>query len=167
MPALPETLAACRALLETLTPLTGDCGAVCGGACCRSLEGDETGMLLFPGEEACYAGRDDYTVRPSALGPVLLCHGQCDRSERPLSCRLFPLLPVLRGEDVKVAMDLRARAVCPLARHGVRGVQSEMVEAVRACGRLLADDPDQRPFLEKLTAQQDELKALMTTFGGR
>lgn len=167
MADLPETLAACRALLAELTPLTGDCGRVCGGACCRSLDGDETGMLLFPGEEAWYEGRSGYTVKPSALGPLLLCDGTCAREQRPLSCRLFPLLPVLRGEDVKVAVDLRARAVCPLAGHGVRGMQAEMVEAVRACGRLLADDPIQRPFLERLTRQQDDLKALMTTFGGR
>ena len=40
-----------RALLENLTPLRTDCGKVCGSACCKSLDAEETGMLLFPGEE--------------------------------------------------------------------------------------------------------------------
>lgn len=38
-----------RELLGDLTPLKTDCGRLCGGAW---LPGDEqTGMLLFPGEE--------------------------------------------------------------------------------------------------------------------
>lgn len=167
MAALPETVAACRDLLDRLTPLTSDCGAVCGAACCRTLEGDETGMLLFPGEDAYYQERPGYRIKPSALGALLICDGHCAREDRPLSCRLFPLLPVLRGEEIKVAVDLRARAVCPLARHGVRAMQGEMIEAVRACGRLLQADPAQHPFLQRLTDQQDELKALMNIFGGR
>ena len=45
-------LFAARKILEEVTPLKADCGRVCGAACCASLEGEETGMLLFPGEEA-------------------------------------------------------------------------------------------------------------------
>ena len=45
-----NTVLAARDLLRELTPLKTDCGRLCGGACC---EGDEeTGMLLFPGEDA-------------------------------------------------------------------------------------------------------------------
>ena len=40
-----------REKLKDVTPLKRDCGRVCGAACCRSPEGEETGMLLFPGEE--------------------------------------------------------------------------------------------------------------------
>lgn len=167
MPELSQTLLACRTLLREVTPLSGDCGAVCGGACCRSLEGEETGMLLFPGEAAYYDGLPGYTVRESAAGSLLICSGRCERDDRPLSCRLFPLLPVLREDGVKVAVDLRARVICPLAAQGRRAMRSEMVEAVRACGRLLAEDPEQRPFLEALTRMQDEMKTLMQTFGGR
>ena len=46
-----EAVEQARALLETLTPLKRDCGRLCGARCCRSLEGEETGMVLFPGEE--------------------------------------------------------------------------------------------------------------------
>ncbi len=47
---LPESLVAARKLLEEITPLQTDCGLVCGGACCQTHPGEETGMLLFPGE---------------------------------------------------------------------------------------------------------------------
>ena len=49
---LPESLVAARKLLEVITPLQTDCGLVCGGACCQTHPGEETGMLLFPGEAA-------------------------------------------------------------------------------------------------------------------
>ena len=90
---LPEVIAQARALFDDLTPLRTDCGLVCGGACCRPLEGEETGMLLLPGEEEYYAGRGDYRVTDAAQGKLLICSGRCEREDRPLSCRLFPLLP--------------------------------------------------------------------------
>lgn len=166
MAELPETIAACRTLLADLTPLQSDCGRVCGCACCAPVSGEETGMLLFPGEEAYYEALPGYTVRPTAMGPMLVCAGRCERSDRPLSCRLFPLLPVLRQTGVKVAVDARAGVVCPLAAQGRQAMCSEFTDAVRACGQLLAADDAQRPFLEQLTRQQDDLKALKQAFGG-
>ena len=161
---LPESLRRARELFSELTPLSSDCGRLCGGACCQSLPGETTGMLLFPGEEAYYADKAEYALLPCALGTLLVCSGRCKREDRPLSCRLFPLLPVLRPDGVKVATDLRARPVCPLARQGRDALLPEFVQAVREAGRLLAGDETQRPFLEKLTAQQDELKALQRSF---
>ena len=122
-------------------------------------------MLLFPGEEAYYADKPEYTLRPVAQGMLLVCPGRCEREDRPLSCRLFPLLPMLRADGVKVATDLRARTVCPLARQGKDALSAEFVEAVRRAGQILAEDASQRPFLQMLTAQQDELKALRRSFG--
>ena len=153
------------ALLRDVTSLTMDCGLVCGGACCRSLPGERTGMLLFPGEEAHYADKPDYEVIGTETGPLLVCAGRCRRDERPLSCRLFPLLPVVRPEGVKVAMDARARAACPLARQGVRGLSEDFVEAVRQAGQALMADGEQRDFLTRLTREQDELRALQKRFG--
>lgn len=160
-----QALLEARKCLETVTPLLGDCGQVCGGACCRSLPGEETGMLLFPGEEALMATWPGAKVAESPLGKVFFCGGQCQRENRPLSCRVFPLLPVLRPDGVKVATDLRARAVCPLARQGKDALQTDFVQAVRNAGEILARDPVQRTFLEKLTAQQDDLRALHRQFG--
>ncbi len=161
---LPDALLRCRALLETVTPLLSDCGLTCGGACCRPLEGEMTGMLLFPGEEGCYEGRAGYRMTETAHGTLLICAGHCDRADRPLSCRLFPLLPLLRKDGVKVATDLRAKTVCPLARYGKDGLAEEFVSAVREVGRILAEDETQRAFLVKLTENQDALKQLRNQF---
>ena len=161
---MPEILLQARALLESVTPLRTDCGLACGGACCRPLEGETTGMLLFPGEEAYYEGRAGYRMVPTQAGTLLICTGRCARADRPLSCRLFPLLPLLRTDGVKVATDLRAKTVCPLARQGKAALAPEFVEAVRRAGQLLTQDNATRTFLHELTRQQDEFKALRAQF---
>ena len=161
---LPEFLARARAILENVTPLKTDCGLTCGGACCRPLEGEMTGMLLFPGEEKYYAGREGYRMTETDHGTLLICSGRCERADRPLSCRLMPLIPLLRPDGVKVATDLRAKTVCPLARQGKDALDPDFVSAVREVGHILAEDEDQRAFLIMLTRQQDELKALRNQF---
>ena len=161
-----ETLKKARKLLSNLTPLKTDCGKVCGARCCRPLEGEETGMLLFPGEEEAYRGKPEWKLRETPAGTLLVCPGHCAREERPLACRIFPLLPVIRDGTVKVAADLRARAVCPLLRQGIRGMDPAFTEAVREAGKILAEDPEQREFLDMLTGEQDELKAFREKLGG-
>ena len=161
-----DTLRKARESLETVTPLKTDCGRVCGARCCRSLEGEETGMLLFPGEEACYAGKPGWKLRRTPSGTLLVCPGDCARDERPLACRIFPLLPVIRNGEVKVAADLRARAVCPLLKQGIRSMDPAFAEAVREAGKILAEDAAQRTFIERMTEEQDELKSLRDQLGG-
>lgn len=162
---LPESVAQARALFDDLTPLRTDCGQTCGGACCQPMEGENTGMLLFPGEDRYYEGRPGYQLTRTDHGMLLTCDGRCERADRPLSCRLFPLLPILREDGIKVATDLRAKAVCPLARQGKDALVPEFVAAVRQAGRILAQDEPQRAFLAQLTRTQDELKALRKQFG--
>ena len=161
---LPEALKRARAILENVTPLKTDCGLTCGHICCHPIEGEMTGMLLFPGEEKYYEGREGYRMTETDQGPLLICSGRCNRTDRPLSCRLMPLIPLLRADGVKVATDHRAKTVCPLARQGKDALDPDFVAAVRAAGRILAEDEAQRAFLVKLTAQQDELKALRNQF---
>ena len=161
---LPEVLARARGILEDLTPLKTDCGLTCNGACCRPMEAEMTGMLLFPGEEAYYEGREGYRMTKTGQGTLLICSGRCDRADRPLSCRLMPLIPVLREDGIKVATDLRAKTVCPLARQGKDALDPDFVSAVRQVGRILAEDEAQRAFLIQLTKHQDELKALRNQF---
>ena len=122
-------------------------------------------MLLFPGEEEAYLEKPGWTVRETPAGLLAVCPGRCERNERPLACRIFPLLPVLREDGVKAAADQRARAVCPLLRQGIRGMNPAFAEAVREAGRILAEDPEQREFLEMLTGEQDGLKALREKLG--
>ena len=123
-----------------------------------------TGMLLFPGEEAYYEGREGYRMTQTDHGTLLICSGRCERADRPLSCRLTPLIPVVREDGIKVATDLRAKTVCPLARQGKDALDPDFVSAVREVGRILAEDEAQRAFLIQLTKHQDELKALRNQF---
>ena len=162
---MDAAMAAAREKLKNVTPLKRDCGRVCGAACCRPLEGEETGMLLFPGEAEAYADREDWKIRRTARGDMVVCPGRCDREDRPLSCRLFPLLPLI-GDDgkIRVVTDLRARAVCPLARQGKSALDPAFVDAVREAGELLAQSEEQALFLDVLEQEQAEMKSLRAQF---
>ena len=162
---MDAAVSAAREKLKNVTPLKKDCGRVCGARCCRPLEGEETGMLLFPGEAEAYADSEGWVVRHAAQGDIVVCPGTCDREERPLSCRLFPLLPLI-GDDgaIRVVTDLRARAVCPLARQGKSALDPEFIDAVREAGELLAQSEEQALFLDVLEAEQEELRELRKKF---
>lgn len=164
---MDRTLCEAREILATPTPLKKDCGRVCGARCCRPLEGEETGMLLFPGEEEAYEGKPGWTLRDTAMGILAVCSGRCEREERPLACRLFPLLPLpAEGGRVQVRTDLRAKTVCPLARQGLSAMDPVFIEAVREAGERLAEDPVQAAFLQALKEEQDELREWRKRLGG-
>ena len=59
---MDDALFHAREKLNSVTPLKRDCGRVCGSRCCDSLEGEETGMLLFPGEDTLYRGREEWKI---------------------------------------------------------------------------------------------------------
>ncbi len=145
-----------RELLRDVTPLHTDCGGLCRAACCKPDEDGRGGMLLFPGEEALYFESDCFSILPDdAVMPgarLLVCEGVCDRADRPLSCRLFPLLPILREDGVAVRLDRRAWAVCPIMEYGVRGMSHEFRSAVRAAGEILYQIPEHRAFLDAIHA---------------
>ena len=163
---MDDALFLAREKLNHVTPLKRDCGRVCGARCCRSCDGEETGMLLFPGEEALYREKEGWRILDTASGKMVICDGICDRGERPLACRMFPLLPVIREGRIRAAADQRARAVCPLARQGIRAMDPAFTDAVREAGEILAADERQRRMLETLTAEQDELRKLREKLGG-
>ena len=155
-----------RELLAEITPLKRDCGRICGSRCCASLEGEETGMLLFPGEEDFYEDLEGWKILPAGKELLLICPGRCEREDRPLSCRIFPLLPLPGEEGIRVRTDERSRTVCPLARQGKRGMDPAFVEAVKKAGELLWEEPAQREFLLRLQEEQAELKALRELLRG-
>lgn len=150
-----ETVFAARSLLRELTPLKTDCGRLCAGACCQ---GDEkTGMLLFPGEEAFYEGCTFARIIPAgfSLGgqdaQLLVCDGTCDRDNRPLACRLFPLFLKFKEDGVtKLRMDVRARSVCPLTDYGIKALDSDFKQAARAAYDLLLQDEECARYLREL-----------------
>ena len=152
---MKNAVLAARELLENLTPLKTDCGRLCQGACCRG--DDATGMLLFPGEEALYEGCTFARVVETGFSfgavPALLlvCEGSCDRKNRPLACRLFPLFLRFREDQPPVLrMDARARAVCPLTDYGLKALDPEFRQAARRAYDLLLEDEACAAYLRAL-----------------
>jgi len=153
----PDSVLAARELLRELTPLKTDCGRLCSGACC---EGDEnTGMLLFPGEEALYENCAFARVIPAdfALGgedvKLLVCSGRCERENRPLACRLFPLFLTFKEDGVtKLRLDRRAKSVCPLTDYGIKSLDPDFKQAARKAYDLLLEDARCAAYLKELDA---------------
>lgn len=148
-----------RALLLEPTPLTRDCGPLCGAACCQADEDGRGGMLLFPGEAALYASRmpEGFALSPDDSivpgGQLLSCEGTCAREDRPLACRLFPLVILLEeGGEPTLALDPRAWPICPLMPSGIAGLSSAFVAAAREAAEALAQAPETRAFLIRQTA---------------
>lgn len=166
-----ETLTEARELLARLTPLKGNCGKLCGGACCLPdpEEDGENGMLLFPHEEELYAEpiegfpfhlADDDTLFEG--GKRLVCEGKCVREHRPLACRIFPLRMSLKKDgSVEAEIDPRAWWVCPLCEQGgLRAMSGAFIEAVKAAGEKLCEDPGLRAALEREQQLIDETRHL-------
>ncbi len=156
----PEIIKA-RELLNVLTPLKCDCGTYCGGACCQSDNADESGMLLFPGEEELYSSSTWARIVPAGLPAqydalMLVCSGRCPRDERPLACRLFPIAPHMEADGFKAVPDRRAFAVCPLMQYGMGAFDRAFVKACEQAFSVLAGDSECRAHLKALSDLMDE-----------
>ena len=155
----PGILLDARRAIGDKTPMLRDCGALCGAACCQADADGQGGVYLFPGEAALLADCGWGRILPDDFAPMLVCDGMCDRAQRPLGCRIFPLTPV-RGKDGRwtVRMDVRARAMCPLAASGLAGLDPAFPRAVRDALRIIATDPEGEVFLEKWAALEAEYR---------
>lgn len=149
-----QSVKTARDLLADVTPLRTDCGRLCGAACCRESEAG-CGMLLFPYEEALYAPLPSgFSLMPHPAWEgalMLVCPGRCARRERPLACRIFPLLPLFFGEEARLSLDVRAWPVCPLMDSGLGGLRQDFVARARQAVRLLLEDEAQRAFMKRLS----------------
>lgn len=141
------------------TPLDTDCGLLCSGACCK---GDENaGMWVFPGEEAFLS---DFTLTENETNTVAVCGGTCDRAHRPLSCRIFPLFPMVIEHPrtghltVKAMPDPRAFHICPLFREG-NEIDPAFKKRVERVGKELLKNRELRQYLLETT---DFLRYLYT-----
>ncbi|MBQ9300881.1 MAG: hypothetical protein IJ214_10255 [Clostridia bacterium] len=75
---------------------------------------------------------------------------------------MFPLIPVLINaegrEQLRVRVDPRAFAVCPLSEHGVRGMDGAFGRAVLERARILCGCPEHRAYFQALTVYFERLR---------
>ncbi|MBQ7117078.1 MAG: hypothetical protein IJN88_02595 [Clostridia bacterium] len=147
-----DIIARAKAVILPYTPLNADCGTVCGKACCKGDK--ETGMLLFPGEDTAFP------VKEKNGSCLCVCDGKCNRSERPLSCIIFPFFPYM-SEDGKIRAraDIRGINICPLIAHKDEVIFSKIfLRRVARAGRILAKDEECRRFLWETSREIDALE---------
>ena len=153
-----NVLKSCYALFRNITPLNIDCGKLCGGKCCKG--DDKTGMLLFPGEEKLIDR--DINITENDDGQLFaLCNGFCNRNYRPLSCRIYPLFPVLKNENGNeyIEVEYDPRANCPLCS-GEPQVTATFVKAVKRAGKYLLLSEETAESYRKISAEIDEINNL-------
>lgn len=144
-------------MIGEATPLRRNCGELCGAACCQ---GQDAGMLLFPGEADLLSDIPDFRMYRIRYGGrrtwLLVCGDTCERARRPLACRIFPLAPYV-GQDgaVTAVMDPRAQDMCPL--YDGEPLDGEFVAAVEKAFVMLAKDPDMLEFLQRISRELEWL----------
>lgn len=133
-----------------------NCGRLCDGLCCR---GDCQGMWLYPGEEELFIGKEGFEVCETEGNygyPMVICSGECNREERPLACRIFPLFPLVKEVDGKVKIEViydpRA-TMCPIAKEKMPLDRSFIKEVRKAALYLVRDEK----MLEYMKAVSEEI----------
>lgn len=154
-----EVILKCYKILENETPLESDCGKICENKCCK---GDENiGMLLFPGEEKLID--ENMKIRVTENGDkIAICNGRCDRSKRPLSCRIYPFFPLIKefhGKTrIKIIFDLRAD--CPLSG-GDYEFNKEFLRRLKRVGKyLLLNEKTKKMYIDLCDDMSEQIELL-------
>ncbi len=153
-----KSLREAYAQLEKATPLgRRNCGELCGAVCCTSNTGDS--MELFPFEKELFESAEGFEIMEGEVA-LVKCNGGCNRDERPLACRIYPLFPMVieeNGEDkILVIYDPRAKSSCPLCAERVK-LDRRFVRAVRRAGKYLLKDPATASHLKNTSDYLREL----------
>lgn len=144
-------------LLERVTPLTYDCGKLCGGKCCKG-DGD-TGMWLFPYEEEIIKDTDGFAIKDcdGNMGyRMVVCGGTCDRKARPLACRIYPYFPMITEEGYDARADIRGISGCPVLYNNIKPDYA-FIRQVRKVARLFDRDEALRNYLKDINSMLDEI----------
>ena len=152
-----ESLNKLYELLEDVTPLSWDCGMLCGAACCKGTDRD--GMILFPGERELFESMSGFSIHHNERYgyDVLVCEGVCEREVRPLSCRIYPYFFYVTEEFVRVAPDVRAIRHCPLVDDKMV-LSRTFLRRMRMCAEVIRMDKNLYDFIARLSA-------IITDFG--
>ncbi len=156
-------------LFDHSTPLKADCGKLCGSACCK---GEDSGMYLFPGEDAVFRllNPDWSQIEKADLSysfggkeknvPILFCNGNCDRYQRPLACRIFPLTPYVdKSGKLEIIMDPRAKSICPISRElSADELDYNFIKNVKKAFLLLSKNNEIKEYLVKYSEYIDEYR---------
>lgn len=149
--------------LSKATPLLDDCGKLCNEKCCTGTEND--GMLLFPGEEHLYHDKDWCFIKDTNISlsdgyimKLLVCEGKCPRDERPLSCRIFPVIPYINEFGrVDFRLDPRSYGICPIAQKPDEyPVEDKFIDSLYKSFPPLLKDDKVVEFIEILSEQYNE-----------
>ena len=152
-------------LLDRETPLRArDCGKLCNGACCEESDEGE-GMYLFPGEEKLFSDKESCYFIDSTdfsygekTAKILICKGKCRRNMRPLSCRIFPLVPHRTNQGLELALDPRGRGICPFVRaNDISLLSVSFYRKVLYAMKLVDRTREGRLFIDQLSKTVDEL----------
>lgn len=154
-------------MLDEVTPLSKDCGVLCDKACCKE-EDEPAGMFVFPFEEELlkdasfgYMEESNCEYGEEKTAKIFYCTKPCNRSQRPLSCRIFPLTPYRKNGRIKLIMNPAAKKMCPLARslHPSQLEEDFEENVMRAMNRItkIKDGDD---YIDMLTEIADQFKEL-------
>jgi len=155
-----KTWKAIYRLLNRVSPIDGDCGKLCGAACCTCSEevDEETmGIYLYPGEEKIHDKNcdwlewtvekaEDYDFPDSWSGNIYFVRCKtppvCPRSMRPFQCRTFPLTPHITEEGLLVLInnDEDLPYNCPLIENSTE-LNQDFVKATYTVWTHLLRDP--------------------------
>lgn len=147
-------------LLNMVSPVDYDCGKLCGAACCTcsgSLDDEEMGIYLYPGEEKVHSKDEDWldwTVEKaedfdfpdSWSGNIYFVRCKtpphCPRDIRPFQCRTYPLSPHLTEDGVLTLIynDEELPYSCPLIEKRIE-LNDSFFKATYTVWKHLLRDP--------------------------
>lgn len=156
-------------LFDNITPVSVDCGQLCNKACCK---GDDSGMFLFPGEKEVFKLLNPNWVRIESTDftykyntktynvPIAMCNGSCDRYQRPLACRIFPLTPYVGDDDkIDIIIDPRAKGICPMAKSFyLEDFDDKFIRNIKKAFLLLMKNTHFKAFMKEYSKYLDEFK---------
>lgn len=146
---------------EKVTPLSFDCGELCGAKCCKGDK--DNGMILFPGEEEFFLADENFRVFYDKRYDcnIVSCKGFCSRTKRPLSCRIFPFLfyKTDAQSSCKSGPDIRALDFCPIFDCEI-SVDRQFLRYMRIASKLIDSDEEFSAFIIKLTSLLSDMNGL-------